>query len=258
MQWMKYVSFMYYGLRLLLKVQYSGDELYECESKGGYRTLQSSSSFNMVNLNGGLERSLGLIGHGYRLSLVRLHLLPQKNQHLPSLKTIVLECRKIQFVYYNCSIVLSDSPPKCVSQMPNCPLCTKGTMMHGAPTSTQIWSMMETNLLGDGDVVMGHSITILWLQHMISGIKVIVLSSLEGSVPGWSQIFSVTITDQDKGMQSALYPSVPRNTHPLFLPPKCIKRYQLHTSTTKQGPTIIRMSDHTNPIVSQSNAPNMQ
>ncbi|KAG6637842.1 hypothetical protein I3843_11G201000 [Carya illinoinensis] len=55
MRWLKYLSFMYYGFRLVLKVQYSGDELYECQSQRGCRTLQSSPSFNAVNLNGGLE-----------------------------------------------------------------------------------------------------------------------------------------------------------------------------------------------------------
>ncbi|KAM7499024.1 hypothetical protein LguiA_023438 [Lonicera macranthoides] len=55
MQWLKYVSFMYYGFRLLLKVQYTGDELYECESRGGCRTLQTSPSFDTVNLKGGLK-----------------------------------------------------------------------------------------------------------------------------------------------------------------------------------------------------------
>ncbi|XP_011095584.2 ABC transporter G family member 26 isoform X1 [Sesamum indicum] len=55
MQWLKYVSFMYYGFRLLVKVQYSGDQLYECESKSGCRRLQSSPSFDTVNLEGGLR-----------------------------------------------------------------------------------------------------------------------------------------------------------------------------------------------------------
>lgn len=55
MQWLKYLSFMYYGFRLLLKVQYSGDELYDCESKGGCRPLQSSPTFATVNLRGGLK-----------------------------------------------------------------------------------------------------------------------------------------------------------------------------------------------------------
>ncbi|XP_021646692.2 ABC transporter G family member 26 [Hevea brasiliensis] len=55
MQWLKYLSFMYYGFRLLLKVQYDGDQLYECGSKGGCRPLQSSPSFDTVNLKGGLQ-----------------------------------------------------------------------------------------------------------------------------------------------------------------------------------------------------------
>ncbi|KAK4715026.1 hypothetical protein R3W88_020933 [Solanum pinnatisectum] len=55
MRWLKYLSFMYYGFRLLLKVQYSGDDLYNCESKEGCRTLQSSPSFDTVGLNGGLK-----------------------------------------------------------------------------------------------------------------------------------------------------------------------------------------------------------
>lgn len=55
MRWLRYVSFMYYGFRLLLKVQYAGDELYECGSEGGCRTLQSSPSFDTVNLSGGLR-----------------------------------------------------------------------------------------------------------------------------------------------------------------------------------------------------------
>ncbi|CAL5392457.1 unnamed protein product [Camellia sinensis] len=50
-------------------VQYSGDELYECESKGGCRTLQSSPSFDTVNLSGGLEEVWVLLAMalGYRL-----------------------------------------------------------------------------------------------------------------------------------------------------------------------------------------------
>ncbi|XP_043691070.1 ABC transporter G family member 26 [Telopea speciosissima] len=54
-KWLKYLSFMYYGFRLLLKVQYSGDQLYECGRKGGCRSLQSSPSFDTVNLNGDLK-----------------------------------------------------------------------------------------------------------------------------------------------------------------------------------------------------------
>ncbi|XP_010676075.2 ABC transporter G family member 26 isoform X2 [Beta vulgaris subsp. vulgaris] len=69
MRWLKYTSFMYYGFRLLLKVQYSGDQLYECESRGGCRHLQSSPSFDTVNLNGGLQEVWILLAMavGYRL-----------------------------------------------------------------------------------------------------------------------------------------------------------------------------------------------
>ncbi|KAG8485057.1 hypothetical protein CXB51_021311 [Gossypium anomalum] len=69
MRWMKYLSFMYYGFRLLVKVQYSGDQLYECQSKGGCRTLQNSPSFDTVNLDGGLQEVWILLAMalGYRL-----------------------------------------------------------------------------------------------------------------------------------------------------------------------------------------------
>lgn len=69
MQWLKYLSFMHYGFRLLLKVQYSADQVFDCASKGGCRTLQSSSSFDTVNLNGGLEELWVLLAmaFGYRL-----------------------------------------------------------------------------------------------------------------------------------------------------------------------------------------------
>ncbi|XP_051125178.1 ABC transporter G family member 26 [Andrographis paniculata] len=62
MQWMKYVSFMYYGFRLLVKVQYSGDDVYDCESPAGCRSLQSSPSFDTVNLSGGLREVWILLG----------------------------------------------------------------------------------------------------------------------------------------------------------------------------------------------------
>ncbi|XP_030510214.2 ABC transporter G family member 26 [Cannabis sativa] len=69
MQWLKYLSFMYYGFRLLLKVQYSGEQLYECESKSGCKPLQSSPSFDTVNLNGGFQEVwvLLLMALAYRL-----------------------------------------------------------------------------------------------------------------------------------------------------------------------------------------------
>ncbi|KAK1583938.1 hypothetical protein Q3G72_028432 [Acer saccharum] len=62
MQWLKYLSFMYYGFRLLLQVQYSG---------GGCQTPQSSPSFDMVNLSGSLQEVWVLLAmaFGYRLVL---------------------------------------------------------------------------------------------------------------------------------------------------------------------------------------------
>lgn len=69
MEWLKYISFMYHGFRLLLKVQYSGEELYECKSIGGCRPLQSSPSFDTVDLKGGWKEVWILLGMGlvYRL-----------------------------------------------------------------------------------------------------------------------------------------------------------------------------------------------
>ncbi|KAK1296752.1 ABC transporter G family member 26 [Acorus calamus] len=57
MRWMRYASFIHYGFRLLLKVQYSGHRVYECDSTtgGGCRSLQSSPSFDTVDLNGGRD-----------------------------------------------------------------------------------------------------------------------------------------------------------------------------------------------------------
>lgn len=69
MEWLRYISFMHYGYKLLLKVQYSGDDLYECESKGGCRKLQTSPTFSTVNLNGGLQEVWILLAMaiGYRM-----------------------------------------------------------------------------------------------------------------------------------------------------------------------------------------------
>ncbi|KAJ8635712.1 hypothetical protein MRB53_009979 [Persea americana] len=70
MQWLKYTSFLYYGYRLLLKVQYSGEQFYECESKDGCRSLQNSPSFGTVKLNGDLREVwiLMVMAVTYRLS----------------------------------------------------------------------------------------------------------------------------------------------------------------------------------------------
>ncbi|KAB2609616.1 ABC transporter G family member 26 [Pyrus ussuriensis x Pyrus communis] len=57
-QWLKYLSFMYYGFRLLLKVQYSGDKF-----------MSSSPSFDTVNLDGDMNEVWILLAMaiGYRI-----------------------------------------------------------------------------------------------------------------------------------------------------------------------------------------------
>ncbi|KAG2394797.1 hypothetical protein LR48_Vigan09g093300 [Vigna angularis] len=84
MRWLKYLSFMYYGFRLLLKVQYSGDQLYDCGSMGGCRTLQSSPTFDSVNLKGGLKEvwillAMALIFRLLAYLCLRVRIVGRKN-----------------------------------------------------------------------------------------------------------------------------------------------------------------------------------
>ncbi|XP_068638614.1 ABC transporter G family member 26-like [Aristolochia californica] len=69
MQWLKYISFIYYGFRLLLKVQYSGDELYECGSEGGCLSLKTSPTLDTVDFNGDYKEVWVLLAMavGYRI-----------------------------------------------------------------------------------------------------------------------------------------------------------------------------------------------
>jgi hypothetical protein len=60
-RWLKYTSFLYYGFQLLLKVQYSLDEMYDCGGERGCRSLQSSPSLSTIELNGGAEETWILI-----------------------------------------------------------------------------------------------------------------------------------------------------------------------------------------------------
>ncbi|KAK3130791.1 hypothetical protein QOZ80_6BG0498120 [Eleusine coracana subsp. coracana] len=53
--WLKYVSFMHYGFNLLLKAQYHGHLTYDCGGRAGCRRLQSSPSFDTVDLDGGMR-----------------------------------------------------------------------------------------------------------------------------------------------------------------------------------------------------------
>eukprot|EP00250_Pteridium_aquilinum_P007828 c17471_g1_i1 orf=114-2393(+) len=68
-KWLKYISFVYYGFRLLLKVQFSPNQMYECLEVGGCRSVQTSPSFaGIIDLDGGAEEAWILIAMaiGYR------------------------------------------------------------------------------------------------------------------------------------------------------------------------------------------------
>ncbi|VAI90131.1 unnamed protein product [Triticum turgidum subsp. durum] len=54
-RWLRYVSFMHYGFNLLLKAQYHGHLTYNCGSRTGCQRLQSSPSFDTVDLDGGMR-----------------------------------------------------------------------------------------------------------------------------------------------------------------------------------------------------------
>ncbi|CAL5053673.1 unnamed protein product [Urochloa decumbens] len=51
--WLRYVSFMHYGFNLLLKAQYHGHLAFDCGGARGCRPLQSSPTFDTVDLDGG-------------------------------------------------------------------------------------------------------------------------------------------------------------------------------------------------------------
>ena len=69
MKWLKYISFVYYGFRLLLKMQYSPSQLYDCAERGGCVSIQESPSFQWISLNGGAREAWVLIvmAIGYRV-----------------------------------------------------------------------------------------------------------------------------------------------------------------------------------------------
>ncbi|CAL9779302.1 unnamed protein product [Musa acuminata subsp. burmannicoides] len=55
MMWLKHISFIHYGFRLLLKAQYSQHLVYDCQSKGGCKHLQSSPTFDTIDLSSRLQ-----------------------------------------------------------------------------------------------------------------------------------------------------------------------------------------------------------
>ncbi|EFJ06040.1 hypothetical protein SELMODRAFT_136119, partial [Selaginella moellendorffii] len=70
MKWIKYVSFIFYGYRLLLKTQYSPEQKYDCKDARGCQRLGTSSAFYGVDLNGGVKEACILIAMAilYRVS----------------------------------------------------------------------------------------------------------------------------------------------------------------------------------------------
>ncbi len=53
MKWLKYISFNYYVYKLLIKVQYSDGEMYDCGTASGCQSLGTSPSFHGIQLGGG-------------------------------------------------------------------------------------------------------------------------------------------------------------------------------------------------------------
>ncbi|KAH9307874.1 hypothetical protein KI387_035785, partial [Taxus chinensis] len=52
-KWLKYCSFQYYILKLLIKVQYNGNKVYDCGSSSGCKLFSSSPVFHGTSLEGG-------------------------------------------------------------------------------------------------------------------------------------------------------------------------------------------------------------
>eukprot|EP00253_Pinus_taeda_P001159 PITA_01159 len=69
MSWIRYCSFQYYTFKLLMKVQYSGDQPYDCVGPGRCRSLASSPAIRGTNLGGGGSEVLALLIMivGYRI-----------------------------------------------------------------------------------------------------------------------------------------------------------------------------------------------
>lgn len=61
MSWLKYLSFNYYNFRLITKVQYSGDERYDCGTSGGCKGMATSPAFHGMSLAGGGVDGMALL-----------------------------------------------------------------------------------------------------------------------------------------------------------------------------------------------------
>ena len=67
MRWIKYLSFVFYGFRLLEKIQYSRHQTYGCST--GCESIENSPALRGLELNSGIEEAwvLLLMAVGYRV-----------------------------------------------------------------------------------------------------------------------------------------------------------------------------------------------
>lgn len=67
MRWVKYLSFVFYGFRLLEKIQYSRHQTYSCST--GCESIENSPALRGLELNSGIEEAwvLLLMAVGYRV-----------------------------------------------------------------------------------------------------------------------------------------------------------------------------------------------
>ncbi|KAG2542099.1 ABC transporter G family member 26-like [Panicum virgatum] len=82
-RWLKYVSFMHYGFNLLLKAQYHGHLTYDCGSRGGCRRLQSSPSFDTVDLDGTMREVWILLAMAFAYRLLAYFCLLKRISFMP-------------------------------------------------------------------------------------------------------------------------------------------------------------------------------
>lgn len=79
-KWIRYLSFNYYTYRILLKIQYDADQVYDCSSPSGCKSIATFPSLRGIPLDGGIEEAtvMLIMVFGYRLlayfSLLRMKL----------------------------------------------------------------------------------------------------------------------------------------------------------------------------------------
>lgn len=69
MKWVKYLSFVYYGFRLLQKIQYSSDQMFNCDTTSGCESIANARALQGLPLDSGVQEAwvLVLMAVGYHL-----------------------------------------------------------------------------------------------------------------------------------------------------------------------------------------------